>query len=114
MSSKENAKAHYDDIVELLDDYPRGIPSRKLDESVLSVQVRSGWETSAKDFTPSEYELLLTTGGPACRIIGQLNGGKPTSATLQIQDWGTPWTDYYDDIEDDVLLKFASQFYFGQ
>lgn len=113
MSSQDNARAHYQDIAELVERYPRGIPPAKLNEAVLSIQVRSGWETSAKDFRPAEYELLLTTGGPACRIIGNLGEGTPTDATMQIQDWGTPWTNYVHDV-DGVLLKFASQFYFGQ
>ena len=38
------------------------------------------------------YELLLGTGGPATRIVGQINEyGEPVTAELQGQDWGTKW-----------------------
>ena len=41
------------------------------------------------------YEILLCTGGPAARIVGELNeDGEPTTARLEHQDWGTPWTEY--------------------
>ena len=38
---------------------------------------------------------------------------QPTRAYLQYQDWGTPWTDYYETGIGEVLLKWASVFYFG-
>lgn len=86
---------------------------QRIQEDALSAQVRSDWEDSADDFTPAEFCLLLTTGGPAVRIIGELDGGEPTAARLQVQDWGTPWTDYID-ADQDVLLDYARCFYFGQ
>jgi len=62
------------------------------------------------------YEILLCTGGPAVRIIGDLDDNKqPESANLQYQDWFTPWIDYYlHDDEEQVLLRFAQNFYFGE
>ncbi len=54
------------------------------------------------------------TGGPATRIIGELNEhGEPTRARLQVQDWGTPWTDYRGG-DQETLLTYARCFYFGE
>lgn len=65
-------------------------------ESVLSVEVRSGWYSPAggnADSAPAEFRILLTTGGPACQLVGELNEhGEPETARLEHQDWGTPWT----------------------
>lgn len=86
-------------------------------ESALSVQIRSGWYSpgstlGADHGSPEEYEILLSTGGPALRIIGRLSEHcEPESAELQMQDWGTPWTHY--PAPESELLAFAQQFYFG-
>lgn len=83
-------------------------------EDALSVEVRSDWHTPGDSGADTEYCILLSTGGPATRIIGDLNQWKqPVSATLQIQDWGTPWTDYRE-ADEDTLLKYADCFYFGE
>jgi hypothetical protein len=103
----------------------------RIQESALSVRVRSGWfEPQAEliDATrrPAEFEILLTTGGPALRIIGELDDyGQANNARLEYQDWGTPWTQFslftHDGktiqeasaAESDVLT-FAQCFYFGE
>lgn len=66
-----------------------------IDESILSIMVRDSWRhpDHVAECGPAEYELLLTTGGPALRIRGEVENGEPTSARLQYQDWFTPWTD---------------------
>jgi hypothetical protein len=83
----------------------------------LSVQVRGDWyspgERVRDDAEPVEYEILLTTGGPALRIIGRLDSGEPISATLEWQDWGTPWTRAVGIADEATLLSYASHFYFG-
>jgi len=62
---------------------------------------------------PDEYELLLTTGGPALRIWGTLNEHcEPERAELQMQDWGTPWGRY--PAPEATLLEFARCFWFGE
>ena len=67
----------------------------RIQEDALSVEVRSGWYTPGGDSTPEEYCILLSTGGPATRIIGELDQHmQPSSARLQAQDWFTPWTEY--------------------
>ena len=83
-------------------------------EDALSVEVRSGWHTPGDSSADNEYCILLSTGGPASRIVGDLNQWKePASATLQVQDWGTPWTDYRE-ADQDTLLKYADCFHFGE
>jgi hypothetical protein len=136
-----NAQAWFANICEMvatleLDDNQLSDEAREtIQESALSIQVRSGWHNpGAHDAAePAEYEILLTTGGPALRIIGELDRGEPESANLQMQDWGIPWTDVHmsdlcgretgrgggtsQDITpsevDRILLSYANCFYFG-
>ena len=85
-------------------------------ESPLSVEVRSGWYApgAEDDADPAaEYRIMLSWGGPAARIVGDLDVyGQPETATLEVQDWGTPWTEYTGD-DPDVLLRYARFFYYG-
>lgn len=88
----------------------------RLMESPLSVEVRSGWRPAASRDTdaPEEYLILLTTGGPALRVIGTLEHGSPADATLEYQDWGTPWTAYQvEELDEKRLVEFACLFYYG-
>lgn len=91
----------------------------------LSVEVRSGWASPGETLAPTEYRILLTYGGPACQITGELSEhGEPETAHLEHQDWGTLWTpvrgcEMPGDVEDMTtaesdLLAFASLFYFGE
>ena len=85
---------------------------RDILEMPLSVEVRSGWYTPGSEpEDPEEFCILLSTGGPALRIIGDLDRGLPVRARLQYQDWGTPWTEFFD-VDQDTLLNFARFFYF--
>jgi hypothetical protein len=89
---------------------------QRIQENPLSLQVRSGWYTPGAVSSAEEFELLLTTGGPAVRIIGELDAyGEPDRARLQTQDWGTQWTDYMGDaISQDELLTYCRCFCFGE
>lgn len=90
---------------------------QRIQEDPLSLQVRSGWYSLGEtDTTPEEFEILLSTGGPATRIVGELDEhGQPTRARLQAQDWFTVWTDYRDDaISQAQLLAYCNVFYFGE
>ncbi len=130
----ENAKAHVDGIVELLEAIEKaeetqekvmfdgyeydadGLRDRAL-ESALEVSVRSDWHTPGSDSVSGEYLILLSTGGPALRITGYLNEHKePETARVEWQDWGEPWTEYSDTTpeQDDDVLSFARLFYFGE
>lgn len=89
----------------------------RIREDALSVLVRSPWvEPGSHTWNQAEgeFEILLSTGGPASRIRGELGEhSEPTRAWLEVQDWGTPWTRYFD-IERDTLLAYARCFYFGE
>jgi hypothetical protein len=82
----------------------------------LSVEVRGDWHTpGALDAcAPYEYRILLCWGGPAARIIGELDDrNEPYSAKLQYQDWFTEWMNYaLTDTEEETLIKYAQQFPF--
>lgn len=88
-----------------------------IQEDPLSVQVRTDWHTPGDgDNKPTEYTILLCTGGPAVRIIGDLTEyGEPDSVRIEYQDWFTAWTDYLledDEIED--VMTYVQQFYYGE
>ncbi len=86
---------------------------QRIDEMPLSVSVRTGWFSpgAKEDAEPEEFEILLSTGGPALRVYGEIDG----TPYLQWQDWGTPWTSYHDTTneQDDALQVFVQRFYFG-
>jgi hypothetical protein len=80
-------------------------------EQVLSACVRSCWTPVSEPLSAGEFELLLSTGGPACRIVGDLDDhGDPSRAEIQWQDWGTPWTALAGQ-RCDALDWFAGLFY---
>lgn len=90
---------------------------QRIHEDPLSVEVRSGWYTpGSEDNKPEEYVILLSTGGPATQIIGELDRyGQPESARIEHQDWFTPWKELRDVSEEEreALLVYAQQFWFG-
>lgn len=99
------------------DDAVREDAERTIHEGPLSVEVRSDWHIpGAEDSRAGEYNILLGTGGPASRIIGTLSEyGEPESAHFEYQDWFKPWTRArLSGEEEDVLLKYAQCFYFGE
>jgi len=87
-----------------------------LEQWPLSVEVRSDWRSIGDDNdNPTEYRILLATGGPAVQIIGELDKyGEPKTARIQGQDWFTPWETYAasDPETLDAVLDFARLFYF--
>jgi hypothetical protein len=86
---------------------------QRIEEDALSVEVRSGWTTPGEEMEAEEFNILLTTGGPAVRIRGELDGSEPRRAWLEVQDWGKPWTEYVP-ADQDTLLAYASCFFFGE
>ena len=119
--ARENAKGWLTSIEEMTNvladsepDKSRDRATKTIHESVLSVLVRDGWHEPGcpSEDGAEEYEILLSTGGPALRIWGRLGKyDEPESAELQMQDWGIPWTRY--PAPEATLLLFAQQFYFG-
>ena len=86
----------------------------RIQEDALSVEVRGAWHTLGEPEILTDFNILLSTGGPATRIRGEIDQhGEPSRAWLEVQDWGTPWTQYFD-IEQDTLLTYARCFYFGE
>jgi hypothetical protein len=82
--------------------------------NALSVSVRSDWQTAGSRLEPGEYQILLSTGGPACRIVGDLDGDEPTTARLEHQDWFTPWQELSTSAaEQEALIDYARFFSFG-
>lgn len=87
---------------------------REIEEGPLSVQVRGGWHSPGGDASAEEYEILLSTGGPALRIYGKLGQyNEPETAEMQAQDWFTPWT-AVPDCDEETLLSYARNFYYGE
>lgn len=90
-------------------------------EKPLSVLVRSDWHAPGDDAATGsgEFELLLSTGGPACRITGCLDRGGPSHQAgerpdIQWQDWGEPWTVAPYRVCLDALQWFCELFYYGE
>ena len=131
-----NARGQLESIKELYrnykqaesdDDYTREDEIReKTQDEALSVEFRSGWTSNLKDMKPEEFKILLSTGGPACQIVGKLDQyNQPTDIEIQYQDWFTPWeslqlnctyADKSPNITSDyeALEWFCNCFYFGQ
>ena len=75
-----------------------------------------------ESFEPTQGRILLTTGGPACQVVCELENNWPTNPEIQWQDWGTPWTtpsiqrelelDF--ELADSALEWFINLFYWGE
>ena len=86
-------------------------------EAPLSVQVRDGWrDPYGKSDGSEEFMILLSTGGPALRVIGELDHRRcPDDSRLEWQDWGEPWTKLETTNEEDNALRvFVEQFNYGE
>jgi hypothetical protein len=86
----------------------------RIQEDALLIEVRSGWCALGDTLEAGEFSILIATGGPAVWIRGELDDNRePSRAWLEVQDWGTPWTRYYDALQE-VLLAYARCFCFGE
>ena len=83
----------------------------RIEEDPLSLRVFG--ERLDGEWRADRFELLLAWGGPAVRIVGELDDGEPVSARLEVQDWFKPWTEYYD-CDPDTLLDYCRCFYYGE
>lgn len=103
-------------------DEEREAAEQAIQEDPLEIAVRGDWynpcETQEPDNKPTEYKILLCTGGPAIRIIGELDewGQPETDSTwIEHQDWFEGWTSLpIDQTDHNVLTEYAAQFYYGQ
>ena len=110
--AKEQAEAQYNSILELLE----ADDADEITDNALEVTVRSDWVPPYANtiLTAAEFMILLCTGGPAVRIIGELDEHcQPCKARIEYQDWGTQWTTWHP-ADNDVLVDYASYFYFGE
>lgn len=124
----ENARAWLQSIKEMVavlhragnhDEKAREGAEEAIHNAPLSVDVRNtGWRAAGKGCDrecADEYQILLSTGGPALRIFGSLERGYPNDAYLQWQDWGTEWTNLdMPEREKEAVREFARCFYFGE
>ena len=115
----EDEKEELQEMIEIVtadgDEYENEEQVReRITEEPLSVEVRSDWYApGSEQDKPSEFMILLSTGGPALRIRGELNQyGQPDRCWMEYQDWGTPWTEYLDN-DRSTLLTWCRVFYFG-
>ena len=116
--SKQIGKSAYDSIVEMVkhlddenDERQEGARNA-IQEDALDLTL-TGRGNPSDGLTADGFELLLSTGGPAVRIVGTLNDClEPDSARLEVQDWFQPWTEYRCD--EGPLLQYAQCFYFGE
>lgn len=87
---------------------------QRIHEDPLSVEYRSGWSTDPHSLEAEEFMVLLCTGGPAVRIVGELGDhGTIHRAWLEYQDWGTPWTHYHD-ADSATLVAYCEALGVGQ
>lgn len=86
-----------------------------IEEDALGIAVRSGWHSPGDQFDDEEFEILLTTGGPALRIRGDLDsGGEAENPRLEMQDWFVPWQEVpLDSADEAILLAYCRCFYFS-
>lgn len=89
----------------------------EIENDALEITVRPGWENvGSKEWNLAEYRILITTGGPAVRIVGELgeDSHEPETARIEGQDWYTPWVALRTNEADTaILLDYARVFYFG-
>lgn len=117
-----------DDVAQLIEDetlepsdfeWDEDDARQTIQDDALEVQVRGDWHNPGDEDAskPSEFYILLCTGGPAVRIMGELNShGEPDRAWIEHQDWGTPWTHLcgLDSDQTEALLTYCQQFFFGE
>ena len=118
-----NCKGQLETIVELymlrdLDDDERDTLQEAQDMALGVCWKSDDWQAvgSKEGFTPTKGRVLLSTGGPACQVICDLEDHYPSNPEIQWQDWGTPWTSHYDliELERTALEWFVNLFWWGE
>ena len=86
-----------------------------IQEKPLSVEVRSGWESSFHSFTVDEFRILLCWGGPSVEIRGEIGlRGEPENVKVFYTDWDSSGEYVLSDEEREAVTEFCQQFYFGE
>lgn len=82
-------------------------------EDALDVQVRSAWASLGETLTPSEFRIVLCTGGPHVEIIGELDDTcEPDRVRILYRDWNESGELF--DFDHDTVLTYCQQFYFEE
>ena len=95
-------------------EYDREAIEEELREMPLSVEVRSAWHTPGEESEPAEFCISLTTGGPAVRIVGDIDlEGRPYHPRVQCADWHKSWQNApLDRAEREAINEFCELFTF--
>lgn len=119
--AQSQAEAQLDSIRRLvseLDEENGEDTRRRIHEHPLNVQVRTNrfHDPQVEGIDPDEYMILLCTGGPAVRIVGELNEyNEPVSAEIQFQDWFEEWADLgISGADEETVIRYALQFWYGE
>lgn len=120
--AERQALAQIESIMEMVkaldteDDSEREQAQQTIYEDPLEISIRGGWHRVGEQADDEEFKILLCTGGPAVRIIGELGQySEPENVRVQYQDWFTAWEDYpMNDEQEAAVLTYAQQFYFGE
>lgn len=87
----------------------------RIQEDPLSVEYRSDWVSPGEEMTPSEFRILLCTGGPHVEIVGEIDHtGEPCRCWINYRDWGTSGELTGADFDHDVVLRYCGFFVTGQ
>jgi hypothetical protein len=99
-----------------IDDDQRDAAQTHIQEDPLSVEVRGDWYVvGAEQSSATEFRIELCTGGPAGRIIGDLDQYcEPENPRIEYQDWFTPWRTLASvtDEQNGALLEYWRAFCF--
>ena len=87
-----------------------------IQEHPLEIATKSGWHAPGENGDDDEFMILLCTGGPAVRIVGELDQYKqPARAWIECQDWFISWQEWRgENFDHDALLQYCQEFYFGE
>lgn len=116
----DQARAQLDSILDMVYRYKNDDTQADAEEEIqqdpLEVSVRSEWTGVGKPMRPSEYRILLCTGGPAVMLTGELDEHlQPSTVRLEYQDWFLPWARYPLTAEHiEACLTYANCFYYGE
>lgn len=91
----------------------------RIQDDPLEITLAGTWALGAVSISDVDVDrayILLGTGGPATRIVCELDEHmEPHRAWIEAQDWGTPWTEYHGDAASaGDLLTYCRCLYFGE
>jgi hypothetical protein len=95
------------------EDDTREAIEQALREGPLSIETRADWISPSEVAGEAvEFRILISTGGPALRVVGDLS--PITNVSMEWQDWFTPWTTYTDTTTDqDEALEWWAELLVG-